>query len=72
MLAHYETFEKYSKIQKEKLKKNTSPTSERQSHYSILLFFLPVIFLNIFLYISDHIIYANLHPARLCKPLVFT
>lgn len=73
MLAHYETFEKYSKIQKEKLKKkNTSPTSERQPHYSILLYFLPVILLNIFLYISDHIIYANLHPARLCKQLVFT
>ena len=61
-----------ARYNKKNEKKNTSPTSKRQSHYSILLYFLPVILLNIFLYISYHIICANLHAAHLCKQLVFT
>lgn len=69
MFARCENFEKHSKIQKEK---ETSPTSERQPHYNILLYFHPVILLGIFLYISDHIIYANLHSAHFCNQLVLT
>ena len=55
---------------KKKKEKETSSTSERQLHYNILLYFHPVILLGIFLYISDHIIYANLHSAHFCKQLV--
>ena len=69
MLAH-EKFEKYSQMQRKNKKK--LPTSQKQLRYNISFYFLSVILLGIFLYISDHIIYADLNPDYFCKQLVLT